>query len=45
MEIKVGDLFTTRVSNVTGVVKSIEPKPHGTVLLLDVDGQDRYTTV
>jgi hypothetical protein len=45
MEIKIGDLFTTRVSNVTGVVKSIETKPFGTVLLLDVDGQDRYTTV
>jgi hypothetical protein len=45
MEIKIGDLFTTRVSNVTGVVKAIETKPFGTVLLLDVDGQDRYTTV
>jgi hypothetical protein len=45
MEIKIGDVFTTRVSNVTGVVKSIEPKPFGTVLLLDVNGQDRYTTV
>jgi hypothetical protein len=45
MEIKIGDLFTTRVSKVTGVVKSIEPKPHGMVLLLDIDGEDRYTTV
>jgi len=45
MEIKIGDLFTTRKSNVTGTVKSIEPKPWGTVLLLEVDGQDRYTTV
>jgi hypothetical protein len=45
MEIKIGDFFTTRKSNVTGTVKSIEPKPWGTVLLLDVNGEDRYTTV
>lgn len=45
MEIQIGDLFTTRVSKVTGIVKAIEEKPFGKVLLLDVEGEDRYTTV
>jgi predicted lipoprotein len=43
---KVGDLFTTQKSKVTGVIKAIEPKNDNTTLvLLDVDGEERFTTV
>lgn len=43
---KVGDLFTTQKSKVTGVIKAIEPKDaNRTVVLLDVDGEERFTTV
>ena len=41
-----GDTFTTRKSNVTGTIKEIIEKDNGqTVLLLDVNGEDRYTSV
>jgi predicted lipoprotein len=43
---QVGDLFTTQKSKVTGVIKAIEPKsPNSTLVLLDVDGEERFTTV
>ena len=43
---KVGDLFTTQKSGLTGVIKAIEPKsPNSTLLLLDVDGVERFTMV
>lgn len=43
---QVGDLFTTQKSKVTGVIKAIEPKSaNKTLLLLDVDGEERFTTV
>jgi hypothetical protein len=45
MKINIGDTFTTRVSGVTGTVKEIHDKGTRAVLLLDVNGQDRYTTV
>jgi hypothetical protein len=43
--ITVGSEFTTSVSGVTGIVQEILEKPFGrTVLLLDVNGADRWTT-
>ena len=43
---QVGDLFTTTKSKVTGKIKEIIPvSKRVTTVLLDVDGQDRYTTV
>jgi len=42
----VGDLFTTSKSKVTGTIKEIIPvSKRVTKVLLDVDGEDRYTTV
>ena len=42
----VGSEYTTSVSGVTGIIKEIHDKPSGlgTVLLLDVNGADRWTT-
>ena len=43
---QVGDLFTTQKSGVTGVIKAIEPQTaNRTLVLLDVDGEERFTTV
>ena len=43
---QVGDLFTTQKSAVTGTIKEIIPvNANVTRVLLDVDGQERYTTV
>lgn len=43
---QVGDLFTTTSSKVTGTIKEIIPvNARTTTLLLDVNGQDRYTSV
>ena len=43
---QVGDLFTTQKSKVTGTIKAIEPiSANVTRVLLDVDGQERFTTV
>ena len=43
---QVGDLFTTQKTGVTGVIKAIEPKSaNQTLVLLDVDGEERFTTV
>ena len=43
---QVGDLFTTFTSKVTGTIKEIVPNASGSVRVrLDVDGQDRWTTV
>lgn len=43
---QVGDLFTTQKSAVTGTIKEIIPvNANTTTLLLDVDGEDRYTSV
>jgi hypothetical protein len=43
---QVGDLFTTQKSQVTGTIKEINPiTANATRVLLDVDGQDRWTTV
>ena len=42
---KVGDLYTTQKSKVTGTIMEINPNPNGTVRVkLDVDGKARYTT-
>jgi hypothetical protein len=42
---KVGDLFTTQKSKVTGTIKEITPQANGNVRVkLDVNGQARYTT-
>ena len=41
----VGDTFTTQKSKVTGTIKEIvEAEGNRAVLLLDVNGSDRYTT-
>lgn len=46
MNISIGDTYTTKRSKVTGTVKEIhEGKGAFPVLLLDVNGQDRWTTV
>lgn len=43
---KVGDLFTTTKSKVTGKIKEIIPVNSNTTrLLLEVNGEERYTTV
>lgn len=43
---QVGDLFTTLKSNVTGVIKEINPNSSGSVrVLLETDSGDRWTTV
>jgi hypothetical protein len=43
---QVGDLFTTQKSGITGTIKAIEPKSaNRTIVLLDVDGEERFTTV
>jgi len=43
---QVGDLFTTQKSKVTGTIKEIIPVNSATTrLLLDVDGEERYTSV
>jgi hypothetical protein len=43
---QVGDLFTTQKSGITGRIVSIEPQtPNRTLVLLDVDGEERFTTV
>lgn len=43
---QVGDLFTTQKSKVTGIIKAIEPLSDTmTRVLLDVDGEERFTTV
>jgi len=43
---QVGDLFTTQKSKVTGTIKEIIPvNANTTKVLLDVNGEDRYTTV
>lgn len=44
-DFRIGDLFTTSVSSVSGVIKTIIRKPYGVVLCLDVNGVDRWTTV
>jgi len=43
---QVGDLFTTTKSKVTGTIKEINAiNANTTRVLLDVNGQDRWTTV
>jgi len=42
---KVGDLFTTQKSKVTGTIQEITPQANGNVRVkLDVNGVPRYTT-
>ncbi len=42
---KVGDLYTTQKSKVTGVIQEITPQATGNVRVkLDVNGTPRYTT-
>jgi len=42
---KVGDLYTTQKSKVTGVIQEITPQANGNVRVkLDVNGTPRYTT-
>ena len=42
---KVGDLYTTQKSKVTGTIVAIEPQANGNVRVkLDVNGSARYTT-
>lgn len=45
MKINLGDTYTTAKSGVTGTVQEIIAKDFGFVLRLDVNGEDRYTTV
>jgi len=46
MEIKLGDLYTTAKSNVTGIVTAIDNHPSGTMrVLLDVNGTERWTSI
>lgn len=40
----VGQTFTTAQSGVTGVIKEVHPRSNGEVLLLDVNGSERWTT-
>jgi len=42
---QIGEVFTTRISKVTGIVQEIIEKPYGYVLRLNVNGVDRYTTL
>lgn len=42
---KVGDLYTTQKSKVTGTIQEITPQANGNVRVkLNVDGTVRYTT-
>ncbi len=42
---KVGDLYTTQKSKVTGTILAIDPQANGNVRVkLDVNGNTRYTT-
>ena len=42
---KVGDLYTSQKSKVTGVIQEIIPQANGNVRVkLNVDGKPRYTT-
>jgi hypothetical protein len=42
---KVGDLYTTQKSKVTGTIQEITPQANGNVRVkLDVNGTPRYTT-
>jgi len=42
---KVGDLYTSQKSKVTGTIVEINPQPNGNVRVkLDVNGTPRYTT-
>ena len=42
---KVGDLYTSQKSKVTGTILSIDPQANGNVRVkLDVNGMTRYTT-
>ena len=42
---QVGDLFTTQKSGITGTIKAFEAKsPNKVLVLLDVDGEERFTT-
>jgi len=42
---KVGDLYTTQKSKVTGTISEIIPQANGNVRVkLDVNGSPRYTT-
>lgn len=42
---KIGDLFTTQKSNVTGTIQEIVPNKDGSARVrLSVNGQDRWTT-
>lgn len=46
MILTVGDTFITRKSHVTGTIKEIIEKDNGqTILLLDVNGEDRFTSL
>ena len=42
---KVGDLYTSQKSKVTGTILAIDPQSNGNVRVkLDVNGATRYTT-
>lgn len=42
---KVGDLFTSQKSKITGTIKEIVPNSSGSVRVkLDVEGKTRWTT-
>jgi hypothetical protein len=46
MEIKVGEIYTTAKSNVTGIIKAVDNHPSGTMrVLLDVNGTERWTSI
>ena len=46
MEIKVGEIYTTAKSSVTGIIKAVDNHPSGTMrVLLDVNGTERWTSI
>ena len=44
--LEVGQTYTTTQSGITGIIKAIDNHPSGVSrLLLDVEGQERWTSV
>jgi hypothetical protein len=45
MELKIGSNYTTTKSGVTGIIKRVDTYATVCRILLDIDGQDRWTTL
>ena len=43
--LEIGQEYTTRVSGVTGTIQEIIEKGSNIVLRLDVNGEERFTTI